>query len=61
MIAKIDEQKTAMVAHAVHPARQPDGRSDILFPQLAAGFGAIRVHHSKRDKSELGGLRRNSA
>ena len=60
MVAEIDEQKAAMVAHAVDPAREPDGRSDILFPQLAAGFSAIRVHHSK-NRSGLGGLRRKSA
>jgi hypothetical protein len=28
----------------VHPAGEPDGLADILFPQLAAGFGAIGVH-----------------
>jgi hypothetical protein len=44
MVAEIDEQQPAMVAHAMHPAGEPDGLADILFPQLATGFGAIGVH-----------------
>ena len=35
MIAQIDEQQAAMVAHAVHPAGEADGRADI-------GFAAVR-------------------
>jgi hypothetical protein len=44
----------------VHPAGEPDGLADILFPQLATGFAAIGVH-GRKDKSEMGGSRRNSA
>ena len=44
MIAQIDEQHAAMVALAVNPARQADGRADIGGAELGAGVGAIGVH-----------------
>jgi hypothetical protein len=31
----------------MHPAGEPDGLADILFPQLATGFGAIGMHDRK--------------
>ena len=36
MIAQIDEQQPAMVALAMHPARQADALSDVLAAKLAA-------------------------
>ena len=44
MVAEIDEQQPAVIAHAMHPARQPHGLADILFAQRAASMGAIVVH-----------------
>ena len=41
MVAQVDEQQPAMVAHAMHPARQAHGLADILFAQRAASMGAI--------------------
>jgi hypothetical protein len=32
-----------MIALAMHPARQPHARADVLRPQLATGMGAIRM------------------
>ena len=57
MIAKIDEQQAPMIAYAVHPAGDPDGDADIFFAQLAAGLGAIGMHHSE-DRIEVSVLRR---
>ena len=44
MVAEIDEQQPAMIAQAMHPARQSHGLADILFAQRAASMGAIVVH-----------------
>ncbi len=45
MVAQIDEQQIAMVALAMHPARQANLGPDVLGPELAAIVGAIGVHH----------------
>ena len=50
MVAEIDEQQPAMVAHAMHPARKPDGLADVVFAKLAASMGAIGVHGLGRPK-----------
>ena len=44
MVAQIDEQQAAMVADAVTPARKPDGGTDLLGAQRAAGMGTIPMH-----------------
>lgn len=44
MVAKVDEQKAAMVANAMYPAGQADGLADVLFAKFSAGVGAILVH-----------------
>ena len=44
MIAQIDEQHPAMVALAVDPARQLDGRSDVARTERGAMVGTVGVH-----------------
>jgi hypothetical protein len=44
MVAQIDEEQAAMVAHAVHPARQPHVLADLRLPQLRAIVAAIAMH-----------------
>ena len=44
MVAQIDEQQTAMVADAMHPARKTGGLTDIAFAQLRAVMAAITMH-----------------
>ena len=44
MVAKIDEEQPAMIADAMHPAREPDGLADIFFAERAASMAAIGVH-----------------
>ncbi len=44
MIAQVDEQNPAMVAHAVHPAGQPDGVAHVGFTKIGAGMAAEGVH-----------------
>ena len=44
MVAQIDEQQAAMVADAVHPARQPHIIAHVRRRQSGAGVGAIAVH-----------------
>ena len=44
MVAQIDEQHAAMVALAVDPARQADGRADIGGAQVGAVMGTVGVH-----------------
>jgi hypothetical protein len=44
MVAQVDEQDSAMVALAVNPAGQADGRADIGGAQLGAMVRAVGVH-----------------
>ena len=44
MVAQIDEQQLAVVALAVHPARQPGRAAGVGGAERAAGMGAIGVH-----------------
>ena len=46
MVAQIDEQQLAVVALAVHPARQPGRGAGIRQAERAAGMGAIGVHQT---------------
>ncbi len=47
VVAQVDEQQPAMVADAVHPARNADGGADVGFPQLGAGMAAVTVHDGR--------------
>jgi hypothetical protein len=44
MVAQIDEKKLAVVALAMHPARQAGGFPGIAKAQRAASMGAVFVH-----------------
>jgi hypothetical protein len=44
MVAQVDEQNAAMVALAVNPARQADGRADVGSAECIAGVGTVGVH-----------------
>ena len=44
MVAQVDEQHAAMVALAVNPARQADGRADVGGAKLGAVMGTVGVH-----------------
>ena len=44
MVAKVDEQQMAVVALAMHPARQADGLTDVAGAQFGAVVGTIGVH-----------------
>ena len=44
MVAQIDEQELAVIALAVHPARQSGGDAGIREAERAAGMGTIGVH-----------------
>ena len=44
MVAQIDEQQAAVIAHAVHPARKPRVAAGIFCAKRAAGGAAVGVH-----------------
>src|SRR5690606_32726987 len=44
MVAQVDEEEAAMVAHAMDPAREADGLADIGLSQLCAGVAAVTMH-----------------
>ncbi len=44
VVAQVDEEQTAMVAHAMHPAGQPDRLADIGFAKGAARVRPERMH-----------------
>jgi hypothetical protein len=44
MVAQVDEQQAAMIANAMHPARNTDIGADIGLSQLRAGVAAITMH-----------------
>ena len=44
MVAQVDEQQAAMVAHAMHPAREADIGADIRLTEGGAGVAAVTVH-----------------
>jgi len=43
VVAQVDEEQAAMVAHAMDPARQTDILSRVGFPQLCAGVAAVAM------------------
>jgi hypothetical protein len=59
VVAQVDEEHAAMVADAVHPARQADGVAHVGFGQLGAGMAAICVH-GRHCKGARPGARANS-
>jgi hypothetical protein len=44
MVAQVDKQHTAVIALAVDPARQADGRSNVVGSKGIAIMGAVGVH-----------------
>src|ERR1043165_7735566 len=44
MIAQVDEQHAAVIAHAMHPSGEPHGLADVALAQGAAGVGSIAMH-----------------
>ena len=44
VVAQVDEEHAAVVAHAVHPAGKPDLFVDVALAERAAGVGAIAMH-----------------
>ncbi len=44
VVAQVDEQQAAMVAHAMHPARQANGGADVALSQLGTGMAAVTMH-----------------
>ena len=58
VVAQIDEENAAVVAHAVHPAGEPDLFVDVALAERAAGVGAIAMHSGVRRKRPLRGRAR---
>src|SRR5690606_26575962 len=54
MIAKIDEQHTAVVALPVDPARQADRLPYIIGPQSGAAVGTVGVHQDSFRLADYG-------
>ena len=48
VVAQVDEQEPAVVAHAVHPAREARGLADVGSAQRAAGVRAVTVERRIR-------------
>jgi hypothetical protein len=46
VIAQVDEQKPAMIANAMTPARQPHRLADVSLTQGDAAMGSVPVHGS---------------
>jgi len=44
VVAQVDEQQAAVVAHPVDPAGKARGRADVALPQRPAGVRAVTVH-----------------
>ena len=44
MVAQVDEQQAAMIAHAMDPAGNADGAADIGLPQCGAGMAPVTMH-----------------
>ncbi len=54
MVAQVDKQELAVVALAVHPAREAGGDAGIREAQRATGVGTISVHQGFRDRGGKG-------
>ena len=50
MVAQVDEEDAAVIAHPVHPAGEPHLFADVGLAERAAGVGAITVHAGVRQK-----------
>ena len=50
VVAQVDEENAAVVAHAMHPAGEPDLFVDVALAERAAGVGAIAMHSGIRRK-----------
>ncbi len=61
MVPEVDEQQPAVIADAVHPAREADGRPHILGAKRAAGMAAIAVHDAADSNQRASGNGRKSA
>src|SRR5258708_2129169 len=44
MIAQVDEQEPAVIADAMHPARDPYGLADVALAERVASVGAVAMH-----------------
>ena len=51
VVAQIDEQHAAMVAHAVHPSGEADGLAHIGLRQVGAAVAAVSVHCALRSEA----------
>ena len=60
MVAQVDEQQAAVIAHAQHPARQADGRARVGRAKGGAGVAAVGVHGGSPDRRQVCGLRRSA-
>jgi hypothetical protein len=52
VVAQVDEQQPAMVAHAMHPAAEPHGITGICGGELGTGMRAVSVQCHLRSQSE---------
>ena len=57
MIAQVDEQHAAMIAHAMHPARQARLGALVRLAQITACMASVGVHNP----SQIGSENRKSA
>ena len=48
VVAQVDEQQAAVVAHAVHPTGQAAGNAHVALAQRPAGVGAVAMHRRRR-------------
>ena len=58
MVAQVDEQTAAMVAHAVDPAREADGLAHVRGVEFGAGMAAEGVHGGSPSGRRLWNSRR---
>jgi hypothetical protein len=51
MVAQVDEEEPAMIAHAVHPAGEADASADVVLAKRAAIVSAIEVHGPESERA----------
>src|SRR5690606_12807656 len=61
VVAQVDEEHAAVVPHAVHPARQPNGLARVGRVQVGAGMAAVGVHDAPLSEGRNPGPRRYTA
>ena len=59
MVAQVDEQHAAVIAHAMHPAGQPNVLADVAVAERAAGVGAVTMHVGGPSKTPATARARN--